>query len=154
MCSQHKHVLGLLCPGSASQNSLTHYHKKTPYTNCTHGVKAGLCVRTKQLETIPFPETSKTFINKIHSLQNINLLCRTTEIPNTNFKYFYISQISIRSLKNTITQLFARDKRLAIKPFFFSQLTSIQKIHHFITSNLDKKITSFYHARVAGLMIS
>lgn len=103
-----------------SQLEFTHpLPKKTPYTNCTHGVKAGLCVRTKQLETIPFPETSKTFINKIHSLQNINLLCRTTEIPNTNFKYFSISQISIRSLKNTITQLFARDKRLAIKPFFF-----------------------------------
>lgn len=138
-----------------SQLEFTHpLPKKTPYTNCTHGVKAGLCVRTKQLETIPFPETSKTFINKIHSLQNINLLCRTTEIPNTNFQvFFYLTNIH-QVFKEYNYSVICKRQKAGYKTLFFPQLTSIQKIHHFIISNLDKKITSFYHARVAGLMIS
>lgn len=50
-------------------------------TNCTHRVKAGLCrLHAVSLETIPFPETSKTFVKQIFSLQNIKLLCRTSEI--------------------------------------------------------------------------
>lgn len=54
------------------------------------------------LETIPFPETIKTFVKQIFSLQNIKLLCRTLEI--TNFRKQIHSLQNIKLLCRTINR--------------------------------------------------